>query len=317
MTMLPFSLLDFSGFRFSVINNVSAPKLLSLISVTCPNDTRKVHTFPYNELYHHLWDSLAPSMHTLLCNPVSPGQFCALPSECLALWPTSAAEHVCMPRIICSGHAWWPGQQLSCHCWKPCTVSACFHGITYTPYTFTNWCNTHHTQKSKNTSYFKVCHGSGRSSIFNLTYLCYPLMAVEWHNLHVPITCWNLQSHDTISCQTRCYLIFWNFLVYPSEVRNSKYGSRNTSITGSTTSSSVGATTRFGLWPVEQYLSICPYLSPTLSIFSLPTPEDLFAILLSIFSWVFLFHLVPSSWVKMFFFWASYPPPFPLGDQDE
>ena len=147
MTMLPFSLLDFSGFRFSVIDNVSAPKLLSLISVTCPNDTRKVHTFPYNELYHHLWDSLAPSMHTLLCNPVSPGQFCALPSECLALWPTSAAEHVCMPRIICSGHAWWPGQQLSCHWWKPCTVSACFHGITYTPYTFTNWCNTHHTQK--------------------------------------------------------------------------------------------------------------------------------------------------------------------------
>ena len=36
-------------------------------------------------------------------------------------------------------------------------------------------------------------------------------------------------------------------------------------------SSSVGATARCGLWPVEQYLSICPYLSPTLSIFSLPT----------------------------------------------
>jgi hypothetical protein len=54
-------------------------------------------------------------------------------------------------------------------------------------------------------------------------------------------------------------------------------------------SSSVGATARCGLWPVEQYLSICPYLSPTLSISSLPTLEDLFPLLLSIFSWVFLF----------------------------
>ena len=55
------------------------------------------------------------------------------------------------------------------------------------------------------------------------------------------------------------------------------------------TSSSVGATARCGLWPVEQYLSICPYLSPTLSIFWLPTLEDLFPLLLSILSWVFLF----------------------------
>jgi len=54
-------------------------------------------------------------------------------------------------------------------------IYACFHGITYTPYTFTNWCNTHHTQKSKHTSYFKVCHGSGRPPIFSLMYLCYPL----------------------------------------------------------------------------------------------------------------------------------------------
>jgi hypothetical protein len=54
-------------------------------------------------------------------------------------------------------------------------------------------------------------------------------------------------------------------------------------------SSSVGATARCGLWPVEQYLSIFPYLSPTLSIFSLPTFEDLFLLLLSILSWVFLF----------------------------
>ena len=41
---------------------------------------------PYNELCHHLWDSLAPSVHKFLCNPVGPGQFSALPSERLALW---------------------------------------------------------------------------------------------------------------------------------------------------------------------------------------------------------------------------------------
>jgi len=57
----------------------------------------------------------------------------------------------------------------------------------------------------------------------------------------------------------------------------------------SSSSSSVGATARCGLWPVEQYLSICPYLSPTLSIFSLPALEDLFLLLLSILSWAFPF----------------------------
>jgi len=50
-----------------------------------------------------------------------------------------------------------------------------------------------------------------------------------------------------------------------------------------------GATARCGLWPVEQYLSIFPYLSPTLSIFSLSALEDLFLLLLSFLSWVFLF----------------------------
>ena len=58
---------------------------------------------------------------------------------------------------------------------------------------------------------------------------------------------------------------------------------------GRASSSSVGATARCRLWTVEQYLSICPYLSPTLSNFSLPTLEDLFPLLLSILSWVFLF----------------------------
>jgi hypothetical protein len=55
-------------------------------------------------------------------------------------------------------------------------------------------------------------------------------------------------------------------------------------------SSSVGATARCGLWPVGQYLSVCPYLSPTLSVFLRPTLEDLFPLLLSILPWVFLFN---------------------------
>jgi len=41
-------------------------------------------------------------------------------------------------------------------------------------------------------------------------------------------------------------------------------------------SSSVGFTARCGLWSVEKYLSIFPYPSPTLSIFSLPALEELF-----------------------------------------
>jgi hypothetical protein len=55
-------------------------------------------------------------------------------------------------------------------------------------------------------------------------------------------------------------------------------------LTSSSSSSSIGATARCGLWPVKQYLSICPYLSPTLYIFSLPALEDLLPLLLSILS---------------------------------
>ena len=68
MTMLPFSLLEeddnfsithpSSGVGFCVINHVSAPELLSLISVPCQMDTRKAHIVPYNDLCHHcriLW----------------------------------------------------------------------------------------------------------------------------------------------------------------------------------------------------------------------------------------------------------------------
>ena len=65
-------------------------------------------------------------------------------------------------------------------------------------------------------------------------------------------------------------------------------GRPETSVSNYKPTSSVGATARCGLWPVEQYLSIFPSLSPTVSICSLPTLEDLFP-LLSTFSWVFLF----------------------------
>ena len=88
MTMLSFYLLEgdvsfsvihpFSGFRFCVINHVSA------LFNQC-NMSNGYKRGPYNELCH-MWDSLVPSVHTLLCNPVGPRKFCALPSECLALW---------------------------------------------------------------------------------------------------------------------------------------------------------------------------------------------------------------------------------------
>ena len=78
------------------------------------------------------------------------------------------------------------------------------------------------------------------------------------------------------------------------------------------TSSSVSATARCGFWPVEQYLSIFPYLSPTLSIFSPPALEDLFLLLLSILSLVFLF-VSSHPVLERKSFWASYPPPFSPG----
>jgi hypothetical protein len=91
MPMFAFSLLEgvdrfsithpFSHFRFCVINHVSAPKLLTLVS----GYKKGPFTVPYSELCHHLWDSLAPSVHTLLYTTAGPRQFCALPSECLAL----------------------------------------------------------------------------------------------------------------------------------------------------------------------------------------------------------------------------------------
>ena len=81
----------------------------------------------------------------------------------------------------------------------------------------------------------------------------------------------------------------------------------------SSPSSSIGTTAHYGLWPVKQCPSIFPYLPPTVSIFSLPALEDLFLLPLSIFSWVFPFFssLPVLEWRS---FWASYPPPFFLGD---
>ena len=81
----------------------------------------------------------------------------------------------------------------------------------------------------------------------------------------------------------------------------------------SSSSSSIGTTAHCGLWPVEQYPSIFSYLPPTLSIFSLPALEDLFLLPLSNFFWVLTFFssLLVLEWRS---FWASYPPPFSLGD---
>ena len=64
---LPFALLEgdnsfsithpLSSFRFCGINHVSAPNLLS-DQCNMSNENKKG---PYNDLCHHLWDSLAPS----------------------------------------------------------------------------------------------------------------------------------------------------------------------------------------------------------------------------------------------------------------
>ena len=70
------------------------------------------------------------------------------------------------------------------------------------------------------------------------------------------------------------------------------------------------------LWALAcRTMSFHFFLSATnsLSIFSLPALEDLFLLPLSIFSWVFPFisSLRVLEWRS---FWASYPPPFSLGD---
>jgi len=98
-------------------------------------------------------------------------------------------------------------------------------------------------------------------------------------------------------------------LVYKCIINKGLHGKNNeTSIL-----LSKGTTPHCGLWPVEQCPSIFSYLPPTLSTFLLPALKDLFLIPLSIFSWVFPFlsFLPVLEWRS---FWASYPPPFSLGD---
>ena len=109
--------------------------------------------------------------HTLLCNPAGPRQFCALLSECIAFWQR---QQLNASVRLASSVVDMLGANISCHCWWPCTISARFHGITHIPIHRHQlgvdfyWCNSHHIQKSKHNSYFKVCHVSGRhpSSIY-------------------------------------------------------------------------------------------------------------------------------------------------------
>ena len=68
------------------------------------------------------------------------------------------------------------------------------------------------------------------------------------------------------------------------------------------------------LWVLARRMSFFfPICHQLFSIFSLPELEDLFLLPLSIFSWVFPFFssLPVLEWRS---FWASYPPPFSLGD---
>ena len=75
----------------------------------------------------------------------------------------------------------------------------------------------------------------------------------------------------------------------------------------------IDTTAHCGLWPVEQCPSIFSYLPPTLPTFSFPALEELFLLPLSILFWFFSI-FSSLSVLEWRFFWASYPPPFSLGD---
>jgi len=135
---------------------------------------------PYSPIQwaYHLCDSSAPNVYTFFCNPVGPRQCCAVPSECPALWQRQQLNmSVChAPSVVDMLSA----QVTTCHVLP---LLKAMHRICLSSWYYTyfihlhqlavdfHWCNTHHTQKSKHTSYFKVCHDSGRPSIFNLTYV--------------------------------------------------------------------------------------------------------------------------------------------------
>ena len=112
----------------------------------------------------------------------------------------------------------------------------------------------------------------------------YLLECPEHSSLHlqhdiIPTSCFNLPL-PTRTSQPSFYILQYFIALMFLNLNSSS---------SSSSSSSIGTTARCGLWPVEQYLYIFPYISPTLSIFSLPALEDLFLLLLSILSWVFLF----------------------------
>jgi len=95
---------------------------------------------------------------------------------------------------------------------------------------------------------------------------CSPSVTASHSQQH---RCENLTSHTLY-----IYIFFFLNLVFQSDC------SRNKVPYQVVLSSTVGATARCGLWPIEQYFSIFPYLSPTLPIFSSPALEDLFILLL-------------------------------------
>jgi len=102
-------------------------------------------------------------VHTLLCNPVGPRQFCDLPSECPALWQrkqlnmsvrhaSSIVDMLCAQVTICQHvvSLLIAMHQICLFAWYY-TSSIHLHQLAVD----FNWCNTHHTQKSKHTSYFQ------------------------------------------------------------------------------------------------------------------------------------------------------------------
>jgi len=117
--------------------------------------------------------------------------------------------------------------------------------------------------------------------------------------IHVVFTWFMHACHFLLQGKNESIMFLWNFGEFLPECV--------------ACSSSIGTTAHCGPWPVEQCPSIFPYLPPTLSISSLPALEYLFLLSFSIFSWFFPFFssLPVLEWRS---FWASYPPPFSLGD---
>jgi len=144
----------------------------------------------------------------------------------------SAAECVCTPRVICSGV--YPSMSVlpqlkpmhqSCLFSRYHTYSIHFHQLAVD----FHWCNNQNALHTSKPAMVLADHPS-------LIWRNILMVSTQSCTNDTICTCQlHLQSHDTISCQTCCYLIFWKFLMYLSEVESSKYGTRNTSTTGTTT----------------------------------------------------------------------------------